>query len=185
MTEEQFFETAAGAGGAAASVRAALAAALSQLDEVGAHDEALAEYVSSRRVVKLFTKAPALLPLGRVWRLGVFLLARDGSLYATGHTTRAVPPKHPGFQSISAEERRGYRAAAFAGPFGAGETVNFDARRIGLTDAELGASAGPLIVVNGRARVLWNAAASAENAHDFERYLAERIELLQGGGTPA
>lgn len=171
--------------GTAAGVRAAVTAAVSQLAAAGAHDEALAEYVASRRIFKLFTKAPSLVPLGRVWRLGVFLLGVDGTLYATGHTTRAVPPKHPGFQSVSAEERRGYRAAAFAGPFSEGETVNFDARPVGLTTAELGASVGPLIVVNGQARVLWNATASAENAHDFGRYLNERIELLLNGAAPS
>ncbi len=166
-------------------VRTAVADAVTQLAAAGAHDEALAEYVPGRRVLLVFSKAPALLPLGRVWRLGVFLLGLDGELYATGHATRAVPPKHPGFQSVSAEERRGFRAAAFAGPFAEGETVNFDTRPIGLTAVDLAASTGPLVVVNGQARVLWNATASAQNTHDFHRYLAERIDLLLNGAAPA
>lgn len=115
-----------------------------------------------------------MVPLGRVWRLGVFLLGVDGTLYATGHTTRAVDPKHPGYQSISAEERRDYRAAAFRGAFATGETVNFDAELI-ARDVE---AESPLVLRGGQALVRWRANAPDDALAPFASYLAERVELL-------
>jgi hypothetical protein len=74
-----------------AAIREVLARAVDRLAAAGARDEALATFVAPRRVL-LFTKDAGLVPVGRVWRLGVFLLGRDGILYETGATTRAVEP---------------------------------------------------------------------------------------------
>jgi hypothetical protein len=158
-------------------LRSELAAAVAALEQGGARDEALAEFVPPRRVL-LVNRQAAMRPVGRAWRLGVFLLDRSGTLHAVGATTRAVPPGYPGYQSVSAEHRRDHRAAAFRGPFDEGETVNFDAHEI-LLDAEiLRTSTGPLFLRGDAAFVRWSATATDDAAIPFEKYLAERVELL-------
>ncbi|MGO4691650.1 hypothetical protein [Glaciibacter sp. 2TAF33] len=155
-------------------IHAVMARAVQQLRAAGARDEALARFVPSRRIL-FVEKRPAMHPLGRVWRLGVFLLGPDGTLYQTGSITRASDPKYRGFQSVSAEVRREHRAAAFRGPFARDETVNFDATVIRLEAGSLGA-AGPLHLDGGRALVRWSAGSDA--TVEFEPYLTERVNLL-------
>jgi hypothetical protein len=152
-----------------------------ELESAGARREALAEFVPARRAF-LIRRQPVMRPLGHVWPLGVFLLATDRAFYATGTTTRAVPPGHPQHVAVSAEVRREYRAAAFRGPFEAGETVNFDAARIDIMDAaSLVGSSGPLFVdAAGRLRVRWARDVVDADARDFDGYLAERVDLLLG-----
>lgn len=162
----------------AAGIRNTIARAVERLDPSGARDEALATFVPPRRVLLIFPKDAALVPIGRVWRLGVFLLDREGTLYATGSTTRAVEPGYPGHQSLSAEHRRDYRSAAFRGPFARGETINFDAVTIDLDAENLRSSPGPLFLHDGSALVRWNASATGATAIDFDTYLAERVDLL-------
>lgn len=159
---------------ATASIDAAIRHAVELLTAADAATEALARYELPRRRALIFTQDAQMVPLGRVWRLGVFLLGVDGTLYTTGHTTRAVDPKHPGYQSVSAEERRDYRAAAFRGPFASGETVNFDAEPVTLRDDPT----SPLVLCNGQALVRWRANAPDEALTPFTSYLAERVELL-------
>jgi len=119
-----------------------------------------------------------MIPLGRAWRLGVFLLARDGTLHATGSITRAVAPGHPGYQSASAENRREHRAAAFRGPFERGEPVNFDAAVIELDAVSLRASRGPLFLRDDAPLVRWSPSAGEDTAVPFGPYLEDRISLL-------
>ena len=163
----------------AASILDPIARAVDQLSAAETRTEALATYVPSRRVMVIIRKDATLIPIGRVWRLGVFLLDQHGTLRATGATTRAVAPGHRGFQSLSAEERRGYRAAAFRGPFAAGETINFDAASIDLDPDALRTSTGPLFVHGDRALVRWNPSATEATSMDFGAYLAERVGLLR------
>lgn len=158
-------------------IRSVLANAVDRLTLADARDEALATFVPPRRVL-LIRKNAAMVPAGRVWRLGVFLLGRDGTLYATGSTTRAVPPGHVGYQSVSAENRREHRAAAFRGPFATGETVNFDAAAIDLEADTLRSTAGPLFLHGNRALVRWSPSAHDDTAVEFGAYLAERVSLL-------
>ncbi|MET1051204.1 MAG: hypothetical protein ABWX65_01055 [Mycetocola sp.] len=152
-------------------IRGVIDAAVARLTAAGARDEALAEYVPERRTFGV-PRRPVLRSLGRVWRLGVFLLGADGSLYETGLTTRALEPGRPAYQSVSAEQRREYRAAATRGRFPHGETVNFDAVPVQL---DLLGSSGRLFVSAGRALVRWNPTAEPV---DFSAYLADRVELL-------
>ncbi|HEU4807354.1 MAG TPA: hypothetical protein VFT01_03770 [Homoserinimonas sp.] len=159
------------------SIRQTLATAVERLRTADAHDEALAIFIPRRRLL-LFTKEASFIPLGRVWRLGVFLLDREETLYQTGSTTRAVAPGHPGFQSNSAEERRGHRAAAFKGPFSPGETVNFGANVIDLDAEALRISHGPLFLADDKPLVRWNPTATVDTAIPFDAYLAERVSLL-------
>ncbi len=172
-------------GQARLEIDVALAAAVASLSAADATSEALARYEPRRRQALLFTRDARLVPVGRVWRLGVFLLSADGSLYATGHTTRAVNPRHPGYQSVSAEERRDYRATAFRGPFESGETVNFDAELLvpavsSESDRDGWAAREPLVVRDGHALVRWSAAAPDDALRTFGSYLTERVDLLLG-----
>ncbi|RNE63814.1 hypothetical protein [Cryobacterium tepidiphilum] len=161
-----------------ARIRQAIADAVARLVGEAVPDEALAAFVPPRRVFLLPRKA-VMVPLGRVWRLGVFLLDRQGVLYQAGTTTRAVPPGHPGHTAASTEKRRVYRAAAQRGPFAAGETVNFHARVIDLDPGSLRIADGPLFLSEGGALVRWGPPGGHETAWPFEAYLAERIEFLR------
>lgn len=158
-------------------IRAALDDAVDRLTAAGARDEALARFEPSRRVM-LITRKARMIPLGRAWRLGVFLLARNGTLHATGSITRAVAPGYPGYQSISAESRREQRAAAFRGPFQPGEPVNFDAQVIELDAESLRTSRGPLFVRADTPLVRWSPSAGDDTALRFDAYLEDRVSLL-------
>lgn len=114
-----------------------------------------------------------MVPIGRVRRLGVFVLDQEGALSATGAITRALPPGRPAYQSLSAESRREYRDAAFRGPFIAGETVNYDSSMITLQTDELRASPGPLILRSGKSMVRWNSTAGEASDVGFEAYIVD------------
>ena len=160
---------------AMAAVRAALGDAVRRLDAAGARDEALAEFIPRRRRL-LVTREATLRPIGRVWRLGVLLVDRASVLRATGSITRATEPGRPAYQSISAESRRAYRAAAQRGHFAPGETVDWDAPVIELDPEALTRSSGPLLLRDGRVLVRWSAGSTA--TIPFDSYLSERVELL-------
>ena len=155
--------------------RELLAEAAARLTAAGVPDEAVAAFEPAARRFGVLRRA-RLRPLGRVWRLGVLLLAADGSVRATGAVTRAVAPGHPGHMAVSAEERREVRAAAFRGPFPAGSTVNVDAPPIELSPD--GLRDGPLLLRDGRVLVRWSLSAGDGAARDLEAYLGERVALL-------
>lgn len=157
-------------------IRVALTDAAARLAAGGARDEALAQFVPERRVM-LLTRTAAMLPLGRVWRLGVLLLSADARVYATGSITRALEPGRRAYQSQSAEIRRAYRGAAFRGPFERGETVNFDARPIEVEEGALRGSRGPLVLRGDEALVRWDPSSAAALV-SLGDYLAERVRLL-------
>ena len=162
---------------AVAEARALLARTAAELAAGGARDEALARFVPGRRVLGIAGR-PSMKPLGRVWRLGVLLLGNDGSLLATGSITRAIEPGHPGHVAVSAEQRRAVRAAAHRGPFAEGETVNYDAEPIPLEADGLPDGTGPVFLRDGQLLVRWSASADDSAAAPFERYVAERADLL-------
>ena len=157
-------------------VRAVVQDAVGRLTASGARDEALAEFVPARRVM-LISRGATMRPIGRVWRLGVFLLGSDGTLYETGSITRAVEPGRSNYQSVSGEQRREFRIAATRAGFTPGETVNFAATPITLAPSELPMPDSPLVIVDGRARVRWARTAGDDAAVDFDAYLTERVEL--------
>lgn len=162
--------------GILAGIRLALDTAMVRLQEAGARDEALARLEIPRRLL-LIQRGPRFVPVGRVWRLGVFLLGVDGVLHETGQITRAVPPGYPGFQSVSAEHRKGVKAAAVRAPFAPGEAINYDASEIVLDEEELRASQGPLFLDGDTARVRWSRLPNAKPMA-FGAYLAERVDAL-------
>ncbi|HEY4225463.1 MAG TPA: hypothetical protein VGM70_06585 [Pseudolysinimonas sp.] len=164
---------------AASAARTIIAVAVDRLTAAGARTETLAELRIPRRIGPI-TRAPRFTTIGRVWRLGVLLLAPDGDgggrLFATGAVTRARDPRHPNFTSVSGEERREVREAARRSGFAAGQAIDYDAVPLPL-DGSLG-SVGPLVVRDGALIVSWNAGRSADSLTPFADYLAERVELL-------
>jgi hypothetical protein len=159
-----------------AGIRDSLERAVRRLAEADVADEALAVFTTPRRVL-FVQRAPVMLPVGRVWPLGVLLLGRDGSLHATGKITRAVPAGYPGYQSPGVEVRRGYRAAAHAGRFVEGDTVNFDTTEIPVAPGALDETTTPLFIDAGRPRVRWNPTHPAQS-RSLDVYLDDRVGLL-------
>lgn len=155
------------------SARALLRDAARRLEDAGAPDDAVAELVPATRRFGI-PRAARLRPLGRVWRLGVLLLAADGTVRATGAVTRAVPPGHPGHMALSTEERREVRAAAFRG-FPQGTTVWFDSPVLDLDALD---GTGPLLLRDGRVVVRWSISAPDDAARDLGPYLQERVGLV-------
>ena len=163
--------------GAVRAARELFARTAATLTATAAPDEALAAFEPAHRRFGLMRTA-RMRPLGRVWRLGVLLLDRDGGVLATGGITRAVPAGHPRFAAVSIEARREVRAAAHRGPFAEGETVDYDAAPVLLDARALREEPGPLLLHDGRVLVRWSVSAADESARDLEPYLAERVELL-------
>lgn len=122
-----------------------------ELAAASARDEALAEYVPARRMLG-FPRAATMRPIGRVWRLGAFLITPDGKLLATGRAVRvANTERMRSVVAASITEHHELARAAARGGYRLGETVNFDARPV---DPE------------------------RPGIDDLEAYLADRAELL-------
>lgn len=144
----------------------------------GVPDEALAELGEKRGLLGIGRRI-ALIPRGRVWRLGVLLIDSEGRASATGALTRAVEPKHSNYQSVSGEQRRDIRRLAFeSSAFVEGESVNYDAVELDLADSALSAGAGPIFLDDGIPTVEWS---RGQKRMPLERYLRERRELLTPG----
>lgn len=122
-----------------------------RLAAAGAREEALAVFVPARRVLGL-PRAAAMRPIGRVWRLGAFLLSADGTLWHTGRVVRVAKTEQMrSVVAASMTEHHEFARAAKRGGIPDGETVNFDAR--------------PCDPMNS-------------GVHDLDTYLADRAELL-------
>jgi hypothetical protein len=151
------------------AARTALDRAHDRLTAAKARDEVLASLVHRR------LRGDSFAAVERVWRLGVLLLGRSGTLYATGTTFRIDELTFDNHQSNLAAARREYRAAALRAGFPRGETVNFDAKRIEL-DAALTESDGPVILSPEGLQVRWSP--TSDVLTPFGTYVAERAELL-------
>jgi hypothetical protein len=161
---------------AVARARELVADAVTTLRASSARDEVLAEYVPGRRVLGL-PRAARMTPIGRVWRLGVLLLAADGRLFATGRVVRAERAVRRSVIAEAVAEQRAYRAAAVKGGIAEGETVSFDARPIDLDEVARGEASGPLLLRDGAVHVRWSPA-QPDALTPLDRYLADRVELL-------
>ncbi|MFG6444271.1 glutaminase [Microbacterium sp. P06] len=147
-----------------------LAAARARLG--GAPREALGELRAARRTFGI-TRAPRIVPVGEAWHLGVLLLT-DERLAATGQIVRAREEVRRGFTAESQRDRAALAAAARRGGFAEGQTVHVDWRLIDA--AQLGATGSPVALTPAGAMVRWSPAGGLV---PLERYLDERIELLQ------
>lgn len=152
---------------------ALLRAMAARLAAAGARDEALARYEEPKPLLGVVQRRPTMRPLGRAWRLGALLLQADGTVWATGVSTRVAEPGRPQHHTASVEIRRAYRAAALQGGFPMGETVNHSVTPIAL-DATLVGGDGPLFVRDGEAWVRWGTDAPVP----LERYLDDLAALL-------
>jgi hypothetical protein len=144
------------------------------LEQNGARDEALGRFERKRGLFGL-GGGMVLVPVGRVWRLGVLLLDRELRLFSAGAVTRAVEPGRPNYQSVSGERRREIRRAALQSGFSAGEVVNYDAAELALDEGSLHAGSGPLLLADGIVTVRW---AAGQGRVPLAGYLRERAHLL-------
>ena len=125
--------------------------------------------------------------VSRVWRLRELLLDEDGSMYRVGSVIRvAKQPDHYSEQSALAAERRRVQLAALRSGFELGETVNYGATSIQLSD-ERGAGAHPCLdVVDGEVVLHWGAVPGAQaglgasSASSLVAYLDDAVALLTG-----
>ncbi|MCJ1674339.1 hypothetical protein MT355_13845 [Rathayibacter sp. VKM Ac-2929] len=164
---------------AAAALQELLAQTVVELELRGVPDQALAELRRPRAILG-FRRAPVMAPVTRAWRLGVLLLGHDGDVFATGSVTRSVAPLHANNQSESQEARREIRKAAFDGPFQEGEIVNHGWRRLAIDAESLAAGQEPLSLRGARVVVRWAPGLGEQGLMPLERYLADRLDLLEG-----
>ena len=98
-------------------------------------DEALGVWRPEKKIFGV-PRPPTMDPVGRAWRLGALLIDRGGSLYATGKVTRAIVPKDfNSDKTVAGDERRDIQRAAARGAFRAGESVNYEWRRLSPEEA--------------------------------------------------
>lgn len=157
-------------------LRASLAAAAARLAAAGARDEVLAELVQPKPVLGV-ARAPRMADRGRVWRLGVLLLAADGSLHATGHVVRAERLARRSVLAASVAEHRAWQAAAVKGGIAEGETVDFDAPAVDLDELARTGASGPIVFDGETVFVRWNPGQPSALA-ELGRYLDDRVGLL-------
>lgn len=111
-------------------------------------------------------------PAGEVWRLGALCLAEDGALFATGDVLVVTEPTHPNFRNQLALERNELRALLRRAGVPAGATAVLDARPLDLDAPE-----PPLVATKDGLGVLWTTGGASI---PFDRYVAERVDLLLG-----
>ncbi len=123
-----------------------------RLTAAGARDEVLAVHTPPRRIFGILVQPATIRPIGRVWRLGAFLLTPNGEILHTGRVIRvAGTDRRRSVVAASITEHYELALAAKRGGCREGETVNFEAR-----PCDPGAA----------------------GVDDLEAYLAERAELL-------
>ncbi len=148
------------------------------LEMIEAPMEALGEFKAQRRF-SIIRSAPVLEPVGRVWRLGVLLIDRQGALYSTGQVTRAIEPlRAVTNRSDAAELRREYRRAATRGHFVTGEVVNHDFAPIALDEQSLRLGSGPLSIMDDTVMVRWDTGQGANGIAELAGYLTDRASLF-------
>lgn len=158
------------------SAEQVISESIAALQAAGVPLEELAEYVPRRP--RLFGSSRAhFRSLGQVWHLGVLLVSPDGSVASTGSSTRAVRPRHPNNQSVSAEARRHFRDTAFKGPFQEEATINYDVRPVDFSPEGLQDPLSRVFEFEGRLLVRWRPGADETNSIPFENYIAEKVAL--------
>ncbi|PPF76115.1 hypothetical protein C5B99_09710 [Pseudoclavibacter sp. Z016] len=157
-----------------------------ELDARAARRETLGELVERRPVLGI-RRGPVMRRVSSVWRLRELLLDHQGGLYRVGSVIRvAKQPDHYSEQSALAAERRRVQLAALRSGFEVGETVNYGATPIQLSDG-LGVDAHPgLEVVGGEVVLHWGAVPGAQaglgagSSSALAAYLDDAVALLTG-----
>jgi len=159
-------------------LEAALNGLVAELISSGAQDESLGEFVPARGFGP-FASAEKFRSLGRAWRLGVLLVDAEARLYSTGELTRAIAPGRAAVnRSPLGERRRALRLAA-SRTFPKGEVVNFGYLEIDTSAEAVAAGSGPLSVEGDE--VMVRLESGAAGLAELERYLTNRVALLEGG----
>lgn len=148
-----------------------------RLSAAGGREEWLGEVVLPRRVLGI-SRQPRIDRRGRVWRLGALLLAADGTVHATGTTTRVDEPGRPQHLSSTAERRREQRRAALAGGFEPGDVVNHGTAPLAIDASLLRAGRGAILHADeGTVWVRWGR--SAFERTPLAAYLDDQVDLLE------
>lgn len=158
--------------------------AAAELNARAARRETLGELVERRSVLGI-RRGPVMRRVSSVWRLRELLLDDQGGLYRVGSVIRvAKQPDHYSEQSALAAERRRVQLAALRSGFELGETVNYGATSIHLSDG-LGAEAHPgLEVVDGEVVLHWGAVPGSQaglgtgSSSALAAYLDDAVALL-------
>lgn len=158
-------------------IRSVLSWVVTQLVRFEPPLEQLGDFVPSSAFMG-FTRRAKMLNLGEVWRLGIFLIDREGALLRTGESTRVAETSHIAHMSSYRAERHQLMDAAFRGGFPAGSVVNFNTRPVLLDLDYLAKPGSPLFTRGPHAYVRWRTGASDDEAMLFSDYMAERLELL-------
>ena len=134
--------------------------------------EHLGEIVQPRRILGV-ARAARVVPRGRVWRLGVLLIAVDG-VFSVGEVIRARAEVRRGYTAEAQRHRAEVAAAARRGGFEEGAVVHLGWTPIDLGEVEAGRASGPLATVDGVVSVRWSAGAGFV---PLQTYLDERLGL--------
>ncbi len=148
--------------------RAAIEAAVARLTASGARTEVLAE-IRARRLGPI-RRPDAVVPVGRVWRLGVLLLDPAGALRRTGDVIQAQPLRFDNHQSNRAAARRELREAIERSGIAPGETVNLGAVPVDLDDV---------------LEISWDRSGDPGTLVPLPAYLRDRVGLLANPATGA
>ncbi|OJX64503.1 MAG: hypothetical protein BGO95_08500 [Micrococcales bacterium 73-13] len=108
-----------------------LASLVDRLAAAGARQEALGVREPARRVLGLAVRAERIVVVGRVWRLGDYLLEPNEELHRVGRVVRvAGTDRRRSIVAASMTARHELARAARRGGVPEGETVNFDVERL-------------------------------------------------------
>jgi hypothetical protein len=140
---------------------AGIAEAVDRLVATGARTELRAEVRAGRRFGPV-RRPDVVVPLGRVWRLGVLLLDAEGRLYRTGEVIHAQPVRFDNHQSDRAAARRALRVAIQRAGIAPGETVVLGAEPV-VADAR---------------EVSWDGSGDPATRVPLADYLRDRVALL-------
>lgn len=160
------------------AARAAVAGTVERLRAAGAPTEFLARTRPARRALGIIPRPATMERFGEGWRLGALVLTTDGRVFATGRVFRADRAVRPGQQAASAQERRDLRLAALRAGFPDGAAVDLDPEPIPLDEPARLRDGGTVVLRGDRLLVRWMPGAGDDALAPFERYLAERADLV-------
>ena len=120
-----------------------------------------------------FARATRIVPVEKVWRIGVLLIG-EHAVFGVGEVLRTRTEAVRGYTATAQRERAERAAAAARGGFADGEIVHLDAERLDLDALDRGEPTGPLLVIEGVVRVRWSALGSPRPLRD---YLDEQLAI--------